>query len=474
MGDALLGALDDEFEGPDLGDPRLEARLLMLASALDDAPKASLAEASKSVAEREAAYRFVENHRVTMEAVMEPHRRRTAARCADEGGPVYVVSDTSEFTFKGERRGEALGRVEGLKRGFLAHTAIAVSGRGERKPLGVLGIDIIVRDDEHKNHRNVYAQKRDPKRESLKWPSMVDRTESLLAGTPAIHVMDREGDIFELLSDLTTAGRRFVIRAAQDRWVQGEGRLFTAVIGAPVLLQREVKLSKRTKEPRTSNGGRGHPRREERTAKLEISSRRVTIRRPKTTTAEHPPELTLNVVNVYEPSPPDGEAPVQWLLLTSEAVESTEQVATVVDAYRARWLIEEFFKALKTGCDFEARQLRTIHTLTNTLGILSVIAYRLLLLRWLERTASDAPATTALEPVLIEALAARLRHIREPKPLPPNPTVADLMRGIARLGGHHKSNGPPGWQILWRGLHDLLLWGAGFAAGKSATSYDHS
>jgi hypothetical protein len=408
-----------------------------------------------------------------MEAVMEPHKRKTAARCADEGGPIYVVSDTSEFTFKGERRGEALGRVQGKQRGFLAHTAIAVSGRGDRKPLGVLGIDIIVRGDEHKNHRNVYEQKRDPQRESLKWPSMVDRTEALLAGTPAIHVMDREGDIFELLGKLTTAGRRFVIRAGQDRWVQGEGRLFKAVIDAPVLMEREVKLSKRTKEPGTPKG-RGHPARQERTAKLEISSRSVTIRRPKTTTADHPAELTLNVVNVYEPAPPDGEPPVQWLLLTSEPVESAEQVATIVDAYRARWLIEEFFKALKTGCSFEARQLRTIHTLTNTLGILSVIAYRLLLLRWLERTAPDAPATTVLEPVLIEALAARLRHIREPKPLPPNPTVADLMRGIARLGGHHKSNGPPGWQILWRGLHDLLLWGAGFAAGKSATSYDHS
>lgn len=471
MRDALLGALDEEFEGPDLGDPRLEARLLTLASALEDAPKASLAEASKSVAAREAAYRFVENHRVTMEAVMAPHERKTVARCAAVDGPVYVVSDTTECTFKGDRRGESLGRMQGMQRGFLAHTAIAVSSV-DRKPLGVLGIDIIVRDDEHKNHRNVYAQKSNPKRESRKWPSMVDRTEELLAGVPAIHVMDREGDIFELLSELTTAGRRFVIRAAQDRWVQGEGRLFAAVVGAPVLLEREVKLSRRTKAPSTK--GRGHPRREERIAQLDISSRSVTLRRPKTTKAAHPSELTVNVVNVHEPAPPDGEPPVQWVLLTSEAVDSREQVASVVDAYRARWLIEEFFKALKTGCAFEARQLRTIRTLTNTLGILAVIAYRLLLLRWLERTDSDAPATTVLEPVLIEALAARLRHIKEPKPLPRSPSVADLMRGIARLGGHHKSNGPPGWQILWRGLHDLLMWGAGFAAAKSAAYCDQS
>src|SRR5919204_1750043 len=96
-----------------------------------------------------------------------------------------------------------------------------------------------------------------------------------------------------------TAGRRFVIRAGQDRWVQGEGRLFTAVVGAPVLLDREVRLSRRTKAPRTTKG-RGLPRREERTAKLAISSRSVTLRRPKTTTVEHPAELTINVVNVHE------------------------------------------------------------------------------------------------------------------------------------------------------------------------------
>lgn len=473
MRHGLLGPVDEEFEGTDLGDPRLEARLLTLVSALDDAPTASLARASKSVAAREAAYRFVENRRVTMEALMEPHRRRTVARCV-EAGTVYVISDTTECSFNGDRRGESLGRLQGKQRGFLAHTAIAVSADGEKRPLGVLGIDIIVRDEEKKAHRNVAAQKRDPKRESLKWPSMVDRTEAQLGeNVTAIHVMDREGDIFELLSDLTAGKRKFVIRAGQDRWVNGEGRLFTAIAGAPILLDREVKLSRRPKAARATKG-RGHPPRTERTAKLVISSRSVTLRRPKTTTAEHPSELTLNVVHVYEPSPPEGETPVEWVLLTSEPVDSAEQVGAVVDAYRARWLIEEFFKALKTGCAFEARQLRTLHTLTNTLGLLAVIAWRLLLLRWLDRHTPDAPATTVLEPILIEALAARLRHIKEPKALPPRPTVADVMRGIARLGGHHKSNGPPGWQLLWAGFHDLLMWGAGFVAGRSTTSSDHS
>jgi len=96
--------------------------------------------------------------------------------------------------------------------------------------------------------------------------------------------MDREGDIFELLSDLTTAKRKFVIRSGQDRWVEGEGRLFNAIIGAPILLDRDVKLARRAKSPLPATHGRGHPPRTERTAKLAISSRSVTLRRPKTTT----------------------------------------------------------------------------------------------------------------------------------------------------------------------------------------------
>lgn len=472
MSDSALSPIAQEYEDADLGDPRLEARLLMLATALGEAPTASLATASKSVAAREAAYRFVENRRVTMDRLLEPHRQKTLRRCAD-AGKVYVVSDTTEFTFKGRERGKALGRIKGTQRGFLGHVALAISATGDRKPLGILGIDVIVRADEKKPRRSTHQTKRAPDRESLKWAAMVDRTASELSDVTAIHVMDREGDIFELLSELTAAGRRFVIRSAQDRWVMNEGKLSESLVTAPVYLEREVKLSARTKRPRVTKG-RGHPRRSERTARLSISARQVTIRRPKTAEPRYPAELKVNVVHVYEPAPAEGEPAVEWVLLTSENVEGAASVADVVDAYRARWMIEEYFKALKTGCGYEDRQLRSVHTLTNALGLLAPVAWRLLLLRWLERNAPETPAVGVLEPILLEALAARLRHIKEPKPLPPNPTVADVMRGIARLGGHHKSNGPPGWQLLWAGFQDLLTWGAGFIAARSMPSSDHS
>jgi hypothetical protein len=343
--------------------------------------------------------------------------------------------------------------------------------KGDRVPLGVLGLETIVRDDKPRKHRNQRQVERSTDRESSRWGATVNRTEDLLAGVKAIHVMDREADMFELLSQLTRENRRFVIRAAYDRNLT-DGKLFDAISGSPTVLEREVHLSARQK--RLPGKGRGHPARHKRTARLAISSKRLTLRRPKRCAAELPEFLEVNLVNVIETAPPEDNPPVQWVLATSEPVDTSEKIAAVVDAYRARWLIEEYFKALKTGCAYESRQLRTMHTLTNALGLLAPIAWRLLLLRTLEREAPATPAKDVLDPLLLDALAAKLRELREPKPLPQDPSVADFMRGIARLGGHHKSNGPPGWQLLWYGFQYLLTYGSGFILGRSTPSRDHS
>ena len=264
----LLDPIEGEFEEAELGDERLKSRLLVLAAGLSREPGASFARISRSVAAREAAYRFLENRRVTMEALLQPHQEATAQRCR-EVGAVYVISDTTEVSLSGEKRGKALGRIQGRRRGFLAHVALAVSAQGNRAPLGVLGLETIVRDDERKEDRNLRQTKRSLDRESLRWGSLVSRTEELLEGVEAIHVMDREADMFELLSQLVTEKRRFVIRATHDRATE-EGKLFDAVSDAPAVLERDVHLSARQK--RLPGKGRGHPARDKRTATLSISS----------------------------------------------------------------------------------------------------------------------------------------------------------------------------------------------------------
>jgi hypothetical protein len=465
-----IGPVRAEFDGAEIPDWRLRERLVSLAEALDEGPSASLPDAVKTAAAREGAYRFLGNGRVTLERVIAPHVAATVKRCRD-AETVYVVSDTTECAFSGEVRGERLGRLQGNGRGFLGHIGLAVSSAGV--PLGVLGIDVIVRSPEKKTHRNVHQRKKDRTRESLKWAAMVEKTSEVLGVVPAVHVMDSEADIFELLNELKSKGRRFIIRSCQDRLVD-EGHLSDAVEHGKLVLTREVTLSRRKKPTGKAWPNRRNPPRQGRQARLSISSIQVLLRRPKTCSAAYPASLPVNVVRVLETDPPEGEQPVEWVLFTSESVDTEAAVAAVVDGYRRRWIIEEYFKALKTGCALEDRELESLRTLTNFLGIAAVIAWRLLSVRVLHRQNAQTPATAVIDDDLLEALAARLADVGFNQPFPPNPTVSDLMLGIARLGGHITSNGAPGWQVLWRGYQDLLTWGGGYLRGRSITSSDLS
>jgi hypothetical protein len=152
-------------------------------------------------------------------------------------------------------------------------------------------------------------------------------------------------------------------------------------------------------------------------------------------------------------------------LLTSLPIDTDEAIAFAVDCYRARWMIEEFFKALKTGCQFEKRQLESAHSLLNALAIFAPVAWRLLLLRHLARSDKRAPASSALTLQQLEVLTAVAK-----KPLPRRPSARDAMLAVATLGGHLKSNGDPGWLVLGRGMHDLLLLELGWRARDAQRS----
>ena len=87
------------------------------------------------------------------------------------------------------------------------------------------------------------------------------------------------------------------------------------------------------------------------------------------------------------------------------------------------------------------------------------IAVELLALRTLARSDETAPASEILPD---EALKA-LRHISH-RPLPAKPSVQDALWCIAGLGGHIKNNGPPGWQVLQRGMEKFVAFAAGWCA----------
>jgi IS4 transposase len=99
-----------------------------------------------------------------------------------------------------------------------------------------------------------------------------------------------------------------------------------------------------------------------------VGATTLTLRRPNRRVSL-PELLRLNVVRVWEPEPPPGEPAVEWVLLTTEPIATLEDLLRIVDRYRSRWVIEEFFKAIKTGCSYEQRQLGDYESLVNALAL---------------------------------------------------------------------------------------------------------
>jgi len=119
-------------------------------------------------------------------------------------------------------------------------------------------------------------------------------------------------------------------------------------------------------------------------------------------------------------------------------------------------VIEEFFKALKTGCAFEKRQLESLPALLNALAVFAPLACELLLLRSLSRAKAPIAASRVLSRTKLLVLQ-RHKHTR----LRPDASVRDAMLAIARLGGHITNNGEPGWIVLGRGYEKLLTYEEG-------------
>lgn len=451
-----------EYEGADLGDARRVKRLQKLAADLNREPAASFPMAAGDDAALEGTYRFLSNEAVTPEGILTGHVEKTVER-ASAYDWVVAIHDTSNFEFSGEAPREGLGPMRGKGQGFLGHVSLVVGG-GDRHLLGVVALQALTRGNKSRRRLTPKQRREDPSTESKRWWEGVEQAEARLGeATSAVHVMDREGDSYELLAQLHGSGRRFVIRAVHNRPLDEDDfeRLFDAVANTETIVERTVPLSRRTDHGRQPRQQKIHPARTERLARLAISATSLSLKRSRHLPRDFPEHLRVHVVHVREVETNGEQEPVEWTLLTTEPISNAADVERIVDIYRTRWFIEEFFKALKTGCAIEKRQLESKHALTNALAVFIPIAWRLLRLRTLAREDGEAPATDALTPVQVEVLVATSK-----KKLPPRPTVRQALLAVAALGGHIKNNGEPGWMVLGRGYDRLLAMETAWRAAR--------
>ena len=247
-------SLREEMAGGDLGDDRLNARRDRLINVLEQSPATGFPEACASDGDVEALYRFLRNPRVSLRAVLEPHLAATQARCRalDE---VLVIHDTTECSFAGAQVRAGLTPLGPRRQGFWVHAALAVSAEGLRAPfLGLLSVMPFVRKSAPvRRPKPPWRERfRDPDKLSRRWPASVTAARARVGGARrAIHLMDREGDSYELLATMATHGDRFVVRLHYDRRVVPDetatapSRLREALPRTDVRIEREVALSPR-------------------------------------------------------------------------------------------------------------------------------------------------------------------------------------------------------------------------------------
>ena len=450
--DALCGVdaadLISDMAGVRLGDERRNVRLINLLRRLAENPSASFASMCESEAEAEALYRLLRNRGFDWQSVVQPHIDSTCQR-ARQCGQALILHDTSTFRVADEAELDSY--IQTGKRGFFGHVSLALDATDFRRPLGVAAVEVVQR---HKAQRRTRKNGRAMSgsetakldgRESERWWRAVEQVESRLADTELVHVMDREADSYELLSKLHAHGAGYVIRWCKNRrarkasdgsseWSKVRDLLDQA---QHTNLHREVHVTKR--RAKTAPGlNKASPARDARTASLRVTRSTVELKRPSylSDISGHPPSLCVNVVRVYEPDPPSGQAPIEWVLLTNLPVDHADEVERIIDIYRQRWLIEEFFKALKTGCGYRRRKLTNSQSILNSFAAFLPIASKALAVRHLARD-DQAPATLALDEAEMAVIKAKAVSTR--KPISAQPTAAEVLAIVARLGGHRKS-----------------------------------
>jgi hypothetical protein len=459
----------DEMKTVKLGDKCLNARLKEVLSHLAARPTASIPAACGGRAEMVAAYRFCENENTNFDNILQPHIDATRQRMTVQ--PVVLLAqDTTEIDVtRPEQQVAGAGPLDGdSRRGALLHLMHAFTPDGT--PLGTVFATAWMRDEEP-----VCAPLSRAKRaaipiehkESYRWVATLERAREEARFCPAtqlICVADSEADIYEVLVEGMRQPRRsdWIVRACQDRALLcengpngGEKLIRESVLQQPVLFGKTIRVRGRKAKVACETRGRRQPR-QSREAEVVVRAAGVTLRPPWRPDRTLPP-ITVNAVLVSEVSPPSGDEPVEWLLMTSLPIDTAEQVRQIIQYYCVRWMIEIFFRVLKSGCRVEERLFEYMDRLLTCLAVYVIVAWRTLYVCRLGRSCPDISCEAVFEPAEWKSVW-KVVHREDPPRQPP--TLGVFARLVAQLGGYvnRKRAAPPGPQTMWIGLqrmHDL-------------------
>ena len=452
------------FGNVSLGDLRRNRRLPQLVDAMVKHPGGTLPEKLSRPADLEAFYRLCSAKDVTHATVLGSHRALVLQKLHSTRKFLLVVHDGTELDFSSHESLQKLGQIgNGNGRGYIGHNSLVVDPQ-QGTVLG-LANQILHTREEVPEHEGVAAKRARESRESRLW---LKGTEGLPDNPKVVDVCDRGSDTFEFLEHEAHSGRTFVIRSRCDRVMllghndeeaeRSSLHAYARTLPAEATSRATVRVDEDVLRERRAakRQGSSAPIATYREARLCLSAAPVRLVAPHVKRGEHGNSpLCVWIVRIWEPDPPPGCEAVEWLLLTNHPIHTPADMRRVKSWYEWRWVVEEYHKALKTGCAIEKLQMRDEARLDPAIAVVSVVALQLLQLREAARR-PDAQTRRADELVDPEAiLVLSVWQHGEPQP---DWSVHDYYLALARLGGYRpRKDCPPGWQILWRAQTKLNL-----------------
>jgi hypothetical protein len=436
---------EEEFGTLRLYDERLKQRLFTIAQDFYHRSQAGIPEACGSNSRTKGAYRFFQNPQVTMDVILTPHTEATVERI--KAHPVVLApQDTTTLNYHHHPATTGLGPVNTKSdkaTGLILHDTLAFSVEGT--PLGVIDAQCWARDPEDQGKRERRKELPIEQKESIKWLRSFRRLaeiQALCPQTQLVSVGDRESDLYELFAEAAAdpQGPKLLVRAERSRNRRVEHQpLWQFVSTRSCTGQIKLPLPKRGNRPG-------------RVASLEVRFCATELQPPKKSTL---PPVRLWAVHLLESEPEDGGEPIEWMLLTTVAVNNFADALERAEWYAARWGIEVYHRTLKSGCRIKDRQLGTAERLQACLGVDMVVAWRIYHLTMLGREVPEHPCTAFFDEVEWKALYCY--HHKTPIVPDQPPSLAEAIRMLAGMGGHlgRRRDGPPGTQVLWRGLQRL-------------------
>lgn len=369
----------------DLGHTKRDHAFLRQIECLCRHPNGTAAGSCSNMASVVSAHRFARNESVKLSKLRFARMKAVLETCAEED-TVLVINDMSVLSYrnhesKSDRRPIGDGRGKGYE--YVCNLAVGLESENY---LGVLhdsvisanGSDDVDQIDYHANPTLSVLSQEDPKRLERNHCHMLASHFKYISqsapGMKMVSVGDREFDDHLVFESAIECGQNVVIRSSKNRNVQASNSLSWINDGMRTPKQTGLSLAlghgcysvsalvenvPTTPFKRIALDGKGRLTDEKNArshAEVSIGSFCIKLYRPPKRSGTLFPikkHLDLNVVVLKEPNPPKGRPAIEWVLYTTLPVDTPEQLKKIVRIYELRWLIENFFKYLKSGLKIE-------------------------------------------------------------------------------------------------------------------------